>query len=172
MLTSHYAQKQLKDLQVKYTAQMSTLEEKLFKQHKEKEAEANDKDLDEQMAKMHRQIEDLWKQIESLQVCLLLSLCFVYLHIVILSCVSITTYVQYKAVRAGTAGTALAACHFFLKIKSICLLSHIVIKLFDFLGSSFQPLKLPNIHSTVYHFLPFFVMSLTIIQRLHRSIFH
>ena len=56
-------------------AQVCTLEEKLFALHKEKEeSEANGKDRSEEMAKMRSQSEDLWKQIESLQVCLLLSL--------------------------------------------------------------------------------------------------
>jgi chromosome segregation ATPase len=68
-------QKQLKDLQMKHVAQVSTLEEKLFALQKEKEeVETNDKDFSEEIAKMNKQIEDLWKQIESLQVCLLLSL--------------------------------------------------------------------------------------------------
>ena len=68
-------QKQLKDLQMKHIAQVFMLEEKLFALQEEKqEAEANNKDLGEEMAKMCTQIEDLWKQVESLQVCLLLSL--------------------------------------------------------------------------------------------------
>ena len=67
---------------MKHVAQVSMLEESLFALQKEKEeVETNDKDFGEEIAKMNKQIEDLWKQIESLQVCLLCHcMCFVYVR--------------------------------------------------------------------------------------------